>query len=40
MNQEDIDYVIYWVQRFFHERGLTSYDGHTAIYHGSIVVED
>jgi perosamine synthetase len=40
MNQEDIDYVIYWAQRFFHERGLTSYDGHTAIYHGSIVVED
>ena len=40
MTQEDIDYVIYWVKEYYKERSITSYDGKTAIYHGTIVTED
>ena len=40
MTQEDIDYVIYWVKEFYGERGITSYNGKRAVYHGSIVTED
>ena len=40
MSQEDIDYVIYWTKQYYHEKSITSYDGKTAIYHGTIVVED
>jgi perosamine synthetase len=40
MTQEDIDYVIYWVKEFYGERRISSYDGKTAVYHGTIVTED
>ena len=40
MTQEDIDYVIYWVKEYYGERGISSYDGKKAIYHGVTVVED
>jgi perosamine synthetase len=40
MTQEDIDYVIYWIKQYYHEKSITSYDGKTTIYHGTIVVED
>ena len=40
MTEDDIDYVIYWVKQFYQEKGITSYDGHTTIYHGVAVVED
>ena len=40
MTQEDIDYVIYWVKEYYGERGILSYDGKKAIYHGVTVVED
>jgi hypothetical protein len=40
MTQEDIDYVIYWVKEYYGERGISSYDGKRAIYHGVTVVED
>ena len=40
MTQEDIDYVIYWIKQYYYEKSIVSYDGKTAIYHGTIVVED
>jgi len=40
MTQEDIDYVIYWVKEYYKEKNITSYDGKTVIYHGTIVTED
>jgi len=40
MTQEDIDYVIYWIKQYYYEKSITSYDGKTTIYHGTIVVED
>jgi len=40
MTQEDIDYVIYWVKEFYGERGITSYNGKRAVYHGTVVTED
>jgi hypothetical protein len=40
MTEDDIDYVIYWVKQYYHEKRITSYDGHTAIYHGVASVED
>ena len=40
MTQEDIDYVIYWVKEYYGERGISSYDGKKAVYHGVTVVED
>jgi len=40
MTQEDIDYVIYWVKKFYEESRITSYDGKNTIYHGVAVTED
>ena len=40
MTQEDIDYVIYWVKEYYGERGITSYNGRRAVYHGTVVTED
>jgi perosamine synthetase len=40
MTQEDIDYVIYWVKKYYEEKSITSYDGRSAVYHGLAVVED
>lgn len=40
MSQEDIDYVIYWVKKYYEERGIITYDGSTAVYHGVAVTED
>tara|TARA_B100000035_G_scaffold103321_1_gene87712 strand:+ start:1450 stop:2622 length:1173 start_codon:yes stop_codon:yes gene_type:complete len=40
MTQEDIDYVIYWVKKYYDERSIVSYDGKKTVYHGTIVTED
>ena len=40
MTQEDIDYVIYWVKKYYDEKNIVSYDGKKAVYHGTIVTED
>lgn len=40
MTEEDIDYVIYWVKKYYEERGIISYDGHRANYLGVTIVED
>jgi len=40
MTQEDIDYVIYWVKKYYDEKNIVSYDGKKTVYHGTIVTED
>lgn len=40
MTEEDIDYVIYWMKKYYEDHSISSFDGHKVVYHGVIVVED